>query len=189
MACMPLPEHADMTETLARAGAAVEASECHGLVCGVMSLDETASSGKWAGEVARELDPNNALASEALRAVEEMGEEIRRQLHDPELGFRILLPDEEEPLSARVEAMKRWCLGFGFGLSVAGLTDPDELPGDGAEIVRDIAEFARMELDDDSEDDEVAYAELVEYLRVGVLLIHAGSPVNSQHESSDSTRH
>lgn len=174
IAVMSLPAHASMNAALGKAGSSLDASECHGLVCGVLSLDGEAPPALWINEICRDLEAGDALASELLSMVEELGEETRRQIHDPALDFQLLLPDENDPLPERVDAMRRWSGGYGFGLAIAGLKDPAGLPEDSAEIVHDITEFARASIDDgESEENEVAYAEVVEYLRMGVLLIHA----------------
>ena len=190
MTCMPVPDHASVNEALERAGSGLDASECHGLICGVLSLDGQAPPERWMAEIARDLEPGDALASEMLRIVEELGEQTRRQFHDPDLVFQLLLPDEDEPLTGRVDAMKRWSLGYGFGLAIGGLKDPADLPDDSAEIVRDIAQFARTSIEDEeSEENEVAYTELVEFLRIGVLLVHAESPESTPWTSVNPIPH
>jgi len=187
---MPIPDHASVNEALERAGSGLDASECHGLICGVLSLDGEALPELWMAEIAHDLEPGDALASESLRIVEELGEQTRRQFLDPDLDFQLLFPDEDEPLTARVDAMKRWSLGYGFGLAIAGLKDPADLPDDSAEIVRDIAQFARTSIEDDeSEENEVAYTELVEFLRMGVLLVHAESPESTLWTSENQIPH
>ncbi|MEA3411577.1 MAG: UPF0149 family protein [Pseudomonadota bacterium] len=190
IAVMALPAHASLNAALEKAGSSLDPSECHGLVCGVLSLDGEAPPVLWINEISRDLEAGDALASELLSMVEALGEETRRQIHDPALGFQLLLPDENDPLPKRVDAMRRWSSGYGFGLAIAGLKDPASLNEDGAEIVRDITEFARVSIDDgESEENEIAYAEVVEYLRMGVLLIHAQARKPSAQSTGNQTRH
>jgi uncharacterized protein YgfB (UPF0149 family) len=76
--------------------------------------------------------------------------------------------------------LSQWCQGFlyGFGTGQAnGMTPKEEdLPTNVNEILNDLTHIGRasveIEGDADNESEEEAYAEVVEYVRVGVQLIH-----------------
>jgi uncharacterized protein YgfB (UPF0149 family) len=53
------------------------------------------------------------------------------------------------------------------------MPDAGGLPGEVGEVVRDLTEISRVEVDggDTEESNENAYAELVEFVRVGVQLL------------------
>lgn len=112
---------------------------------------------------------------------------LTRDLDGDELKFAPLLPSDESPLPARVAALGQWCEGFLFGLGLAG--DAAVKGGDEVrEVIEDFAQIARAGLDDEAgnEADEVAFAELVEYLRAGTQLVHdtlrhAPSPARQLH--------
>jgi uncharacterized protein YgfB (UPF0149 family) len=58
-------------------------------------------------------------------------------------------------------------------MAEGGVRDVDGLPGDAAEVARDLLELSQagsFELDG-GEEDEDAYVELVEYLRTATLLV------------------
>ncbi len=103
-------------------------------------------------------------------------------LRGENLDFEVLLPGDEIPLAARAGGLSQWCQGFlyGFGTGqVHGATPKeDDLPTNVNEILNDLTHIGRasveIEGDDDSdnESEEEAYAEVVEYVRVGVQLIH-----------------
>ena len=57
-------------------------------------------------------------------------------------------------------------------MSIAGAGDLDALPADSREIVGDLSKFAGIRGGGRDEEEENAYAELVEYIRVGVMLIN-----------------
>ena len=93
------------------------------------------------------------------------------QVGDPGFGFKLLLPDGT-PLGVRAEALFAWCRGFlgGFGLAVGETALSDE----GREALHDLGNLAAAHMDDEGDsDDEAALAEIEEYLRVAVLLLHA----------------
>jgi uncharacterized protein YgfB (UPF0149 family) len=60
-----------------------------------------------------------------------------------------------------------------YGYGIASGRDVSLLPEEAAEVLRDMGQFAqaRFELGEDAEEDELSYSELVEYLRVGVMLL------------------
>ncbi len=84
------------------------------------------------------------------------------------MEFAPLLPDDDEPLAERATALAQWCQGFLYGLGTGRLNSIDELPGEVGEIVHDLTEISRATPgeEDPTEDDEQAYAELVEFVRV-----------------------
>ena len=87
--------------------------------------------------------------------------------------FEPLLPADDQPIGARTAALAQWCQGFLYGLGAGGITDASGLPADTGEIVRDFTEISRAGVDEtqDEESNEAAYAELVEFVRVGVQLL------------------
>jgi uncharacterized protein YgfB (UPF0149 family) len=89
------------------------------------------------------------------------------------MEFELLLPADEEPIDVRTAALAQWCQGFLYGLGAGAITDATGLPGDAGEIVRDFTEISRAGVDatQEAESNEAAYAELVEFVRVGVQLL------------------
>lgn len=99
------------------------------------------------------------------------------QLADPELGLVLLLP--EDTTAARANALFDWCRGFlgGFGLT-AGPKPP--LSEEGSEALADLANLARADVED-GDDDEDALAEIEEFVRVAVLLLHGDCVLGPRH--------
>jgi uncharacterized protein YgfB (UPF0149 family) len=97
-----------------------------------------------------------------------------RCLHGESLDFQLLLPDDESPLALRTAELAGWCQGFLYGLGLGGLRGDVELPATISEVMRDFYEIANTSFDYESvdEEDEEAYMEIVEYVRVSVLLLH-----------------
>src|SRR6266480_5553812 len=91
-------------------------------------------------------------------------------LLQPDMEFELLLPEDGQSIDARTAALAEWCQGFLYGLGAGAIPDAGGLPGEVGEIVRDFAEIARADVDarQAEESNESAYAELVEFVRVGV---------------------
>jgi uncharacterized protein len=89
------------------------------------------------------------------------------------MEFAPLLPEDEAPIETRAAALGAWCQGFLYGLGTSSLSDATALPGDVGEVVRDLTEITHVAADsaESLESNEGAYAELVEFVRVGVQLL------------------
>src|SRR5438309_6995139 len=89
------------------------------------------------------------------------------------MEFELLLPEDEQSIDARTAALAAWCQGFLYGLGAGAIPDASELPGEVGEVVRDFLQITRAGVDaaQDEESNESAYAELVEFVRVGVQLL------------------
>jgi len=161
-----------LAEALSRLGYAQDAAEYHGALCGALCVNEP-----------EDIDPLGVLGREGRSAE---GEEaaaqalhaLRGQSADAfstgQMTFSPLLPDDEEDLPRRVEALSAWCEGFLFGLSTGKPLNMKQCSAEFKEIVRDFTEFthAGVTEEEDGELEETAYAELVEYIRVGAQLVY-----------------
>jgi uncharacterized protein len=188
-----LPDHLILASALHKLDTEVGPSEVHGTLCGLLCANTSAEMGIWK----QALWPNQAsgdlLAAEADEIFQQTHDVTRQQLNDPACEFEMLLPDDDDSLIQRVNALGDWSQGYLIGLSLGGITDFAPLPEDAREIAKDLLEIARAGTSYDlegSEEDESAYAELVEYLRVGVLLINEelqptqAAPVNIEHDET-----
>ena len=90
-------------------------------------------------------------------------------------GVRAVAPDDDEPLERRTTALAQWCQGFLYGFGTGGTIEPRQIPSNVDEVLRDFTHIGRASESMSAtagEDEEEAYAEVVEYVRVGVQLIH-----------------
>ena len=139
--------------------------EVHGTLTGMLCIDNKARAARAVEDV------ESDMLDSALDALREMTLE---GLFDPDLSFRPLLPDDDTAeLETRVEALARWCGGFLYGLSFFGDFNPAHLSAEVREVLNDLTELSKAELtaEDDGASAENDYAELVEYVRVGVQMI------------------
>lgn len=163
-------------------GLKLDPAECHGNLCGLLCAAESLQGAAWVNQVLTgQLDlPGKAAApahteeGEARTLLLILYKNTALQLEDAEYGFTPLLPDDDRPLSERVEALSRWCQGFLLGLGLGGVREQSALPGDSPEVMKDFVEISRLGHDPDKEkqEDEGAYAEIVEYVRMASLLVY-----------------
>ena len=85
-----------------------------------------------------------------------------------------MLPAAETPIDTRADALVEWCRGFLGGFGLAGGGHHDSLSNDAREILADFGTIAATRFEyAGNEDDEAALAEVIEFIRVGALLLHA----------------
>ena len=163
--------HGVLAKHLARSGTGFSAAEVHGVASGLLAI-EIDRGNRLVAEVLPDVEEGDLLATECRGALERLLAETRAGLEDAALHFAPLLPGDDAPLAERVAALREWCEGFLYGFGIAsGL--PDELPPDAREALEDIGELTRLDTSGvgETEDEEQAYAELVEFVRVATLLI------------------
>lgn len=143
-----------------------EAAEYHGILCGMLCYRDDAPEDLGLVETGRSIDVHGTGLRELRQASLE-------QLQKAHVEFVLMLPDDDEVLQQRVEALAQWCSGFLYGLATSDALDMTTLSEDAAEIVRDFTELSQAGFDTGapSETDEQDYAELVEYVRVGAQLL------------------
>jgi uncharacterized protein YgfB (UPF0149 family) len=90
------------------------------------------------------------------------------------MEFEPLLPDDAASLAERVESLAAWCQGFLYGFGAAGTANRSGLPDSVSEFLADLARISQVgDVGSGTEEvEEAAYAELVEFLRVGVQLVY-----------------
>lgn len=171
MSTEPLPSFIKITQILEDAELYTNASETHGvlsgLVCGGIALDKNS----WQGFFNDVVNEGMGLPHPVKKLVESIYTQIISQLTDDDLGFRLLLPNDDLPLDERCDAMAQWAQGFlvGFGMVQQAL---NEASSEIQELIRDIRDISQVSLNFEQEDEEseIAFAEIVEYLRVGAML-------------------
>jgi len=163
------PDYDRTQQLLAQERSLADAAEAHGTLAGCLC----ATAGYRLEDWLREILPEGRAAPETAAALEGLFTATAAALTQPDMEFEPLLPADEQPIDVRTAALAQWCQGFLYGLGAGAISDATELPGDAGEIVRDLSEISRAGVDatQEEESNEAAYAELVEFVRVGVQLL------------------
>lgn len=99
----------------------------------------------------------------------------KAQFEADEIELDLMLPAEELPISHRLESLSDWCEGFLQQLTTKQPEQLLRLP-EVQEIVADFAQIKEVSSqEDDSEENERAYTEMVEFVKIGALLIREES--------------
>ena len=178
------PDISQLEGLLFDVDAMLGATESHGALCGMLCAQGATDAAQWMLQVLGEHEETSNALQQAGKLLMQIHQLSVEQMNDSNVDFDLMLPDDDEPLESRVEALGVWCQGFVFGLAVGGVKEDTDLPEDSKELIKDILEISRAgyiadneaELnamaEDDSDEDEVAFMEVTEYVRMGTLLIY-----------------
>lgn len=177
---MSAPNYDELATLLSAYGDAMSVAECHGVLCGMVSCNPALDGGDWAGRLlSGELDgttqEGGAIEVEAgdRATLKALVEDVKAQLADEELEFQPLLPDDEEQIDERIAALGDWCEGYLYGLSLGGLKEFTAFSPEAQEFCADLVEISHISFDDDDDSgNEEALFEIVEYVRMGALMVH-----------------
>ncbi len=167
-----LPAFATVSKTLAAAASDIPTAYLHALWCGLVVGGQYCSPKEWVALASGDGEFWNSLTPEAKQIILQIAEGTLLQLEDPDFTLMLLLPDDDSSaLESRVEALTEWCLGFIIGFDKK--KQPVLLEGDAAQALADLTKISEMECDvEETEEDEQSYTELVEFVRVSVMMIH-----------------
>jgi uncharacterized protein len=167
---MDHPDYPEIEHLLSEQRSLTEAAEAHGTLAGCLCALADYSFQDWL----RETLPEGRADAAAADTLYGLYTATAAALEQTDMEFEPLLPSDAQPLTVRTAALAIWCQGFLYGLGSGSIPDASGLPGDVGELVRDLSEITRAGVDDEQgeESNEGAYAELVEFVRVGVQLLY-----------------
>lgn len=163
-------------KNLTTLGSEVSPFEAHGTLCGLFCGRTDMEPQEWlalttSGSDA--IEQGDLLAAEAAEWLSELFFHTVSALSDNNLNFYPLLPDDETE-AIQLEAIAQWAQGFLMGLSLAGIENFSDYPEEVGEFVEAMTSISTADDYDLAGDDTDAEAiiELVEFIRIGVLLVN-----------------
>jgi uncharacterized protein YgfB (UPF0149 family) len=163
----------DLTALALDAAYEVSVAELHGTICGVAACGgEEFPLQEFVDLIGVDLLTDEASVSRLVNASID-------ELFSEDFRFMPLLPEDDEPLVQRLEALGQWCVGFlaglGAGIAAGGMGELEDLSEDGREILEDFAAIANIDANSGdaafAEQAEADFIELREFVKVGALLI------------------
>ena len=164
--------HQRLQDMLALLDCDLGASECHGMLCGILSGPARFDHRTWLSHLSGGEAFSTYEAGEPAVVLEQLFDQTRDALEEDEFGFALLLPAESADLHVRTTAFAAWCRGYLSGFGLSGVADLAALSEDARGFLNDVERFCAIALDaDGSDDDERALTELTEFARMGVMIV------------------
>jgi uncharacterized protein len=144
-------------------------AETHGVVIGLLAGGPRQSDTELADQLAK-LQVGDWNSERIQQDLGPAISTLRSELASPDMDFKPLLPTDDRPLSERTRCMASWVSGFlaGFGAGAPKLESQDA-----SEALRLLEQIARAGIDPETDEDEQedAFSELSEFVRVATLLL------------------
>ncbi|AWK43233.1 YecA family protein [Photorhabdus laumondii] len=165
-----LPDYQSFDEILHQQSVALTAAEMHGLISGLLCGGNRDSS--WQILVHDLANDGLAFSHPLAQKLRELREITFESLDDSNFAFGLLLPDEEDNVFERADALAGWVNHFLLGLGVAQpkFADRKEI----SEIIGDLRNIGLLgyEEGDDQEELSQALEEVLEYVQVAAQLCY-----------------
>lgn len=163
-----------------------ELSECHGVACGLLVADVNTTLVDYLRTLeAMQIEAPTGRWRDLLTELLDVSKDHLASEH---FGFHLWLPDSDCPMAERGGALSAWCNGFLAGVAEAGRPRLDTLSEMAREGLADLQQVTRLDTEAvlDEEAQEADYAEVVEFVRVAVLLIREELRASAAPAAGDS---
>lgn len=175
----------------------VTADALHGALCGLTCAGIRSDDAAYLEHLATSLTLEPVLFSAHLDMLAALQTLIAKALADSDLSFQPLLPDGEEFLSLRVQALARWAESFVQGVLASAKT----WSADDRDVLEDIAAIALLDDEDadaaedlskaslndpaQANDNEADFVALTEFVRMAAIEIFREHSEPSAAPASD----
>ncbi len=162
-------------------------SSAHGILCGFACVKPDLSLDDWLNEVLVSIDLNNLNEKSAHEELAQIFNETLSQLNDETLDFQLLIADEDSRLGEQANTLFEWCQGYLVGLGLQKISTTDE---DALELIKDFSEISQLDANVlDTEQNAQDLNEIIEFVRMGTLLIQETLQPSKQDYISPETLH
>ncbi|CAB9541258.1 hypothetical protein [uncultured Gammaproteobacteria bacterium] len=162
-------------------------ASAHGILCGFACVKPNLSLDEWLNEVLVSIDFDNLNEKSAHEKLAQVYNNTLLQLGDETLNFQLLIADEDCALKEQADTLIQWCQGFLVGLGLQKISTHDE---DILEIIKDFSEISQLDGEVlDGEENANDLSEIIEFVRMGTLLIQETLQPSKQDYISTDTLH
>ncbi len=174
MKTLSLPDYTELSTALNQTTLKLHPSQVHGLIAGILCAGKTDDAKSKSENAWENLVTGGKKSAKMHALLQTLYDVSENQLREFLFDFQLILPPDDEPLSTRAEALTLWCQGMLTGLKLVQIPIEHREAGEVTEAINDLIEIAKMNYEHvvASEEDEAAYVELVEYVRMAVILIY-----------------
>ncbi|MEH6470686.1 MAG: UPF0149 family protein [Halopseudomonas sp.] len=147
-------------------------AELHGYLCGQLAAGARLTLESWFQAAQQQIGIDDAPAAPLRASLSTLYQVTLAQLEQSGFDLQPLIPEEDNPLSQRAEALGLWCHGFLCGYALANGTPAEQLGDDARDGMRDLSQIAQIAVDEsDGEESEANFMEIHEYVRMVALLV------------------
>ncbi|MET4000366.1 UPF0149 family protein [Marinobacterium sp. MBR-109] len=169
-----LPDFDTLADLLVEEGLlTLSPAELHGLLCGQVAAGARFDPATLLARIGELLDLEPFSRELTRTGIMQLYLATLQQLQAPDFSFELVLPDDDQPLAGRADALGLWCSGFLSGFGLQERKGSQGLSIEGQETLRDLAQIVQITTaaDAEAEEDENDLMEVQEYVRMAALLV------------------
>lgn len=164
-----IPSYVSLNSELTSQAIGITAAELHGFITGILAGGNQDES--WRILLDDMMNDGKPISGNLAKLILELYQQTKQQLNEDSFEFKLLISEDE--LFKQIDDMVGWVNHFLLGL---GLAQPKlaYTKGDVGEAIYDLRQITQLGYDEDDEQEELAFAfeEIVEYVRMTVILCH-----------------
>lgn len=150
----------------------ISPAELHGLISGHLAAGARLQPAVLLQTACELMDIKSFTQESSKVALLELYTASCHSLESMDLEFELLLPDDDDEISLRAEALGRWCQSFLSGFGLYGKHTDASLSTEAKETLNDLGQIAQVSSDlEDLEEHEADLMEVQEYVRMAVLML------------------
>lgn len=185
-------DFASLQAILASEDVSSHASELHGVLTGLICAGFEFEDQGYLNMLHDLFNDGDAYPATVKTALKQAYSELWSSILDDSYSFNLLLPDDDDSIVERGNALSMWVQGFNLGFGLQQKDNP-VISEEVKEVLTDFGEIANLsdEMEED-EDTEQAYFEISEYVRISALLCFselASAPIQNPSASDKKTLH
>mgnify|MGYP000938640154 CR=1 FL=1 len=149
-------------------------AEAHGILCGQLCAGSRLTGLGWLKQYLPMLGVKREPWEALTQRLYKLRHFCEEDLENPGMEFTLLLPDEEEKIETRLNALSEWCSGFLAGFGSVGLASAP-LPEEVGATIKDLQAISQVDVasaDDNGEEGETDFFEVSEYVRMAVISLY-----------------
>jgi len=167
-----------MNSTLSDYGEFESPSFLHGMLMGLLCADNDLDITIWIKKLLQEAQVKKIKES-LLVSLHEMYLTTQKGMNGSGFELELCLPDDDAKLSYRLHMASQLCEGVLYGIGLGGgLSEMEhELSEDVRDVIQALGEISRVDISvdldkDESQGSEADLVEIVEFIRVSILLLN-----------------
>lgn len=167
------PSFAIISDLFLRNGCLHSPAELHGDLCGQLCAGRHPDLDAWLLQSAQFMEVDALDGPDSKVELAEVLEQTEIGLQDPELGFDLLIADEDYSLNERMQTLLEWCEGFLSALADNQQFKDGSLSDELKEAIQDLEQIADIgEALEDDEQNEQDFFAVSEYVRMTAMMLY-----------------
>lgn len=150
----------------------VSPAELHGVMVGHLAAGARLEPAVLLQTACEMMDVNSLSHESSKVTLIELYTASCQALESLDLEFELLLPDDDNEISQRAEALGRWCQSFLAGFGLYGKHTDTSLSSEAKETLNDLGQIAQISADlEELDENEADLMEVQEYVRMAALML------------------